>query len=76
MTNGTIIRLISLAMAIPTLLMVYAAKVGTDYQLDLSVIVFTISFLIGLLFYWKYQFMDKRMIQLMICLLLSIPQDH
>lgn len=70
MTNGTIIRLISLAMAIPTLLMVYAAKVGTDYQLDLSVIVFTISFLIGLLFYWKYQFMDKRMIQLMICLLL------
>ena len=70
MTNETRIRLISLAMAIPTLLMIYAARVGTDPQLDFSVIAFTVSYIIGLLFYWKYRFMDKRMVQLMIGLIL------
>ena len=70
MANETRIRLISLAMAIPAVFVIYAAKVGTDYQLDLSVIVFTVSYIIGLLLYWKYRFMDKRMVQLMIGLIL------
>ncbi len=61
MKDETKISIIALVMVIPALYGLYATKAGTDYQLSLSIFIYAVVNIIGLLYFLKYRFMDKRL---------------